>query len=440
LLGDITMCTLLGVRPVLVVSLEQRLLERIAAEGLLDGPRPLDCLPADPSILRVAKEEAGALTAELEGILSRLGATSQGRRRAAGPAMDTDMHSCSVYSSSQLFSTVPQKARDSSEEGLLGKVFKVDDAQINRRLLDNDMVCMAPLGMGSGGDVRCVSSEDLAAEVAKQLQAAKLIFFTKGQRIVDLRRRQHVISAIQIKDATSFVQHATASKRFAGDDHAQEILVYLGLLIDALAHGTRRGHLIDATQGALLQELYTTDGRGTLVSQDLYDGIRLADSSDVAGILEVIEPLVRKKLLRRRSGYEVESSCRRREMFVWKRDDTTLGCASLQCFDDSPDIAELGCFVVSPECRGRGHGTVLLAYIERVAVLQGLSSLFLLTTQTMQWFVERGFREASLEELPKSKQQSYDMGRSSKIYVKRLDSLPSEVMERFSFVEVDTLD
>merc|ERR1711974_81768 len=126
--------------------------------------------------------------------------------------------------------------------------------------------------------------------------------------------------------------------------------------------------------------------------------------------------------------------------FVWKRDDRTIGCATLQCFEDDPSQAELGCFVISTSCRGKGHGSVLLAYMERIAVLQGLKTLFLLTTQTMQWFVERGFREAPLEELPRSKRRSYDVSRSSRIYVKHLDTLSTEVMERFSFVEVDTLD
>jgi len=149
---------------------------------------------------------------------------------------------------------------------------------------------------------------------------------------------------------------------------------------------------------------------------------------------------VLRGLLKRRSGREVEIACRNREMFVWKRDDVTLGCASLQCFPDEPEKAELGCFVVSEKCRGKGHGSVLLAYVERVAVLQGLRALFLLTTQTMQWFCERGFREASLEELPPSKRAAYDVGRGSRVYIKWLDELPDAARERFSFVEVDSLD
>jgi len=270
--------------------------------------------------------------------------------------------------------------------------------------------------------------------VAKQLKASKLVFFTRGQQLVD-SRRDALVAAMQIKDATAFVEYARDKPELMGDGFTSETIRHLGLLIETLTGGTRRGHLIDTAQGALLQELYTTDGRGTLISQDLYDGIRLARSSDVAGILELIEPLVEKKMLRRRSGYEVENACRERELFVWKRDGTTIGCASLQCFEDSPDMGELGCFMVSPRCVGKGLGSVLLAYMERVAMLQGLRTLFLLTTQSMQWFVERGFQEATVQDLPASKQQSYDVSRSSKVYVKHIDSIPEELQQRFTFVE-----
>lgn len=123
-----------------------------------------------------------------------------------------------------------------------------------------------------------------------------------------------------------------------------------------------------------------------------------------------------------------------------RRDGATIGCASLHPYADAPDTAELGCFVVASSCRGKGHGTVFLSYIERAALSQGLRTLLLLTTQTMQWFVERGFREASVDVLPPTKRETYDARRSSRVYHKRLDVLPSELYERFAFVEVDALD
>lgn len=44
--------------------------------------------------------------------------------------------------------------------------------------------------------------------------------------------------------------------------------------------------------GTLLQELYTPDGSGTLISRDIYEGIRVANVGDVAGIYDLIKPFV----------------------------------------------------------------------------------------------------------------------------------------------------
>lgn len=443
-LGDIALCALLGVQPVLVLSLEHRVMSRMRSElGLevdlqISPKKPAKALdkavPQDVSkqaaVLQIFKQEAGWVCEEVERLLRRLGAR---------PGTAGNEESLSVFASSQLFSSSPRWVKGTNHAKLLGQVHAIDVAQIRRRLADQEVVCLIPLGAGAGSEPRYVPSEELAAEVAKALQASKLIFFSRGQRLVDTRRG-NVISTLQLRDATRVVEYVRENREQWANDHSMEFYCYLELLVKALQGQTRRGHLIDATRGALLKELYTTDGCGTMVSRDLYDGIRLANSGDVSGILALIEPLTVAGLLKRRSAYEVERACNERELFVWKRDDKTIGCVSLQCFEDAPKQAEVGCFVVSPKCRGKGHGAVLLSYIEQVALLQGLSSLFLLTTQTMGWFLERGFKEGTLADLPPSKRRTYDLGRSSKVYVKDIAALPSEVQQRFTFVEFETLD
>ncbi|CAE8642727.1 unnamed protein product [Polarella glacialis] len=434
LMGDISLCTLLGVRPVLVLSLEHQLLSRIQSEigdeeaGSLDSLIEAMCArdPASANqVRRLMKQEAGLVCSEVEGILNRMA--------------DQSKQSFSVFASSQLFSTSPRRAASSASASLLGRVHAIDSVQILRRLTEREVVCIIPLGAGSGSDPRYVPSEELATEVAKALKATKLIFFTRGQKIVDTTSG-NALATLQLRDASRLVAYASDHPELLSDEQSAEVFRYLELLIQALGSGTRRGHLIDPMRGALLQELYTTDGSGTMISHDLYDGIRLANSGDVSGILGLIEPLAAKGLLRMRSTYEVECACNNRELVVWKRDDATLGCAQITMFEDAPDTAELGCFVVAPQCRGRGHGAVLLSYVEQLALVQGLRYLFLLTTETMQWFVEHGFKEASLDALPPSKRDSYDLSRSSKVFVKNIQEMPSEVQQRFTFVEVDTLD
>eukprot|EP00913_Durusdinium_trenchii_P017607 g16548.t1 len=890
LLGDIALCAVLGVRPVLVPSLSQRVWARLSAEckefEVKEDPDALEALcnasfESAEMVARLLKQEAGMLFAlAVPGDVSTLkDALEEGFARccktgaqklelragctledcearsievqdlflrvAAKPTGNFETNkSLSVFASSQLVSAAPQRAASGWQSSpLLGRVTGIDSAQILQRLQEDrtisltkrvarspakeQVVCVLPVAAGplrGDGRLHYIPSEELAAQVAEQLKAAKLIFFTRGQRIVDTAHGnvpRHVccpkygavkrlsckaIPTMQLGEASRLLEHAKTSSTFMDKDESKEVVKYLQWLIQALRSGTRRGHLIDPQRGALLQELYTTDGSGTMISLDLYDGIRMAGSGDVSGILDLIEPLeeemrkeavksfkpptvwmptldlkklfmhkvnlhrnsnttifeqtrnafeyedprawganwtglfftvnftnekgvdsfgLRKEWLslvlqsivlpaghsdktglqcvssgkcgdegtpqyllkalpsgelvpisveevetseqtgrigsmlkfaydaydlayervlgekeklpyaarmrfqflgkwlarahivtdlgfapmglhrviyqslvagyvvtpqtpsfyseedtipaceklaaiwRRRSPQELQSygwlscdevkdhtgkytqaSCYKpifRDEMMWnalylawgslapdgaKADDTVpfsaardfterrceqswkafeepvkyivqgfrevipstsglwklldgkwqklshliegssevnvdemLKAVSWTCsseeeaviievlhdlqkqgqdlpprFEDAPGKAELGCFVVSPLCRGKGHGAVLLSYIERVATLLGVRQLFLLTTQTMQWFVERGFQNASLDDLPPSKREGYDLGRSSKVFIKNVSDLPSELQQRFTFVEVDALD
>ncbi|CAM9736567.1 unnamed protein product [Laminaria digitata] len=62
----------------------------------------------------------------------------------------------------------------------------------------------------------------------------------------------------------------------------------------------------------------------------------------------------------------------------------------------------------------------MLSYLERVAIASSVKHLFVLSTSTMQWFVERGFEQSSVSDLPPERRKLYNWQRMSKIYVKTL--------------------
>ena len=62
----------------------------------------------------------------------------------------------------------------------------------------------------------------------------------------------------------------------------------------------------------------------------------------------------------------------------------------------------------------------MLELIEKNARKLGLSRLFVLTTKSPHWFVERGFVPSSVDELPEKKKSLYNYQRNSKIFVKPL--------------------
>ncbi len=199
---------------------------------------------------------------------------------------------------------------------------------------------------------------------------------------------------------------------------AKEAFVKLGWCVSSLERGVKRAHIISPINGALLQELYTRDGSGTLISRDIYEGIRVANVGDVAGIYDLIEPLVNAGTLVPRSKTVLENQIN--SYYIFTRDNLIVACAQIKIFEMG--FAEIGCLVVKPEYRSQGRGDAMLGYLERLSLQVGCSKVFVLSTQTMEWFVERGFTEVPVEKLPPSRQANYNHQRKSKIYMKTIQN------------------
>lgn len=178
--------------------------------------------------------------------------------------------------------------------------------------------------------------------------------------------------------------------------------------------GVRRAHLVGPIHGALLKELFTRDGSGTLISRDMYEGARPANESDLRSILDIIRPLEEEGILVHRTYEEILSDIS--NVFLLTRDGSTLACGMLKRYSDTH--AEVACLAVHPQYRRNGRGETLLAYLERRALIMGVTHIFLLSTRTMQWFEERGFKLSDPTALPPNR--AYNTQRGSKVYIKQL--------------------
>jgi amino-acid N-acetyltransferase len=180
----------------------------------------------------------------------------------------------------------------------------------------------------------------------------------------------------------------------------------------------KRAHLISRHRdGALLSELFTREGVGTLITPMPLETLRPATIDDVGGILGLIEPLEREGILVRRSRELLEMEIER--FLVLESDGVIAGCAALYPFPEE-HAAELACLAVAPDYRGRGFGERLLAEAEKTGRKAGFERLFVLTTRTEHWFEERGFVESTPDRLPQSKQVLYNYKRRSKVLEKPL--------------------
>jgi amino-acid N-acetyltransferase len=392
---DVNLLNALDVRVVLVhgarPQIEAELQERGATTQYVDGLRVTDA-----DALACVKEAAGSVRVEIEALLSMGLPTS--------PMEGADIR----VASGNFVTAKPLGVRNGVDLQHTGAVRKIDAVAIQRRLDQNEIVLLSPIGYSPTGEVFNLTVEDVATHAAIALKAEKLIFLMDAPGVTDAKGK--LLKDITTQQAVKLLKAA----RGLSDD----VAFFLPGAVQACQNGVARAHLISRhVDGAILQELFTMGGIGSMISPEPVEAMRQATIDDVGGILTLIEPLEDQGVLVRRSRelLEMEIGC----FFILEHDGITIGCAALYPFAQEK-TGELACLAVHPDYRDAGRGATLLTYVEDVARQKKLKRLFVLTTQTAHWFVERGFAEAGVETLPKQKQALYNYQRRSKVFEKKL--------------------
>ncbi len=296
---------------------------------------------------------------------------------------------------------------DGIDYGHTGEVRRIDTDAIFRLLEDDNMVLLPHLGFSPTGEVFNLKSEEVAVQAAIQLKADKLVIFSEEKGI--FKDDGELYSELLTKDAQIILNAKTLSTI----THSA-----LDACVQAVRQGVPRAHLISYNEnGGLLQELFTREGCGTMIDEDSYEQLRPAHIGDVGGMMALLAPLEEKGVLVRRSRELLENEIDR--FIVIERDGAIVACAALYPFEKEY-AGELACLAVAPDYRGSNRGERLLKGIEQAAKHLNLSTLFLLTTRTAHWFIERGFSETTLNNLPTQKQALYNYQRNSKIFSKSL--------------------
>ena len=394
-LYDLALLKSLGVRLVLVAGARPQIDRALARHGAA-AVYENDLRVTDDVALECVKEAVGATRVELEALLSM--GLPNSPMAGAGIRVATG----------NFVMAQPIGVLEGVDYQHTGKPRRVDAEAIVQRLDDGAVVILTPIGYSATGDIFNMSSYEVAAATAIAIKADKLIGLVEGKGVVD--EEGELIAQLTPVEADEII----SSDRDLGPDVRTQLTAAVG----ACRGGVPRAHLVSRLEdGALLKELYTRDGVGTLITGEVFEGLRPASSDDVGGLLQLIQPVEEAGVLVRRSQEMLENDIER--FMVIQRDEMMIGCAALYPYPDD-GIAELACLVVHDDYQGSGRGDALLQYLERQCHRQGLNRLFVLTTQTSHWFRERGFEPCSLEELPEERRSAYDEKRSSRLLVKRL--------------------
>ena len=390
LIHDLALLSSLGMRLVVVHGARPQIEDRLELNQI-SASYEKGLRITDLDSLNCVKEAVGATRVEIEALFST-------------GIVNSPMAGAHIQVASGNFVTArPLGVRDGIDFCHTGEVRRIDTDAITRRLDSGEIVLISPVGYSPTGEVFNLSSLDVASSVAVALGADKLVLLTEGEKGVDLSGK--LMQQMTQQDVEDVLEN---------DNAVSELLCAL----TASQHGIRRVHLIDRViSGGLLLELFTRDGVGTLLSAAPFDEIHKATVDDIGGILELISPLEEAGVLVKRSREKLEIEI---EYFtVMERDHAIIACGAVYPYPEE-NLAELACLAVDSEYLNAGRGELLLSELEKEVRQQGINKIFVLTTQTAHWFLEQGFVEVDISDLPVERQSLYNFQRNSKVFFKTL--------------------
>jgi amino-acid N-acetyltransferase len=391
---DLALLHVLGVRLVLVHGARQQL-DNVLTDSSFNKDQRITDLDGMTTVTSVI----GQIKTKLEALFST-------------GLPNTPLHGVDIPVVSGNYITArPIGIVDGVDHHFTGKVRRIDAQRITNSLDTGALVLQSPIGYSPSGQAFNLNAAELACEIATHLHADKLIVFDELAHISLDNERVSTLTPTELERQL--------------DEYSATSQASLHALARAVRAGIAKGHLVSfLDDGALLEELFTASGVGTQILEQEHKPIRRAELDDVAAIVEVIRPLEESGQLVRRSRDRLEQEID--HFLVAELDDVVVGCCAVYPFGDQ---AELACIAVhenyrrhdnSPAPGVPGIGDSLLAAAEQAALTTDAQRLFVLTTQTRDWFLERGFSDGSIDGLPDQKQSLYNLQRNSKVLTKAL--------------------
>lgn len=399
IIHDIALLHALGIKLVIVYGARPQInqnLEQLGLETPFLLQRRITTRQALPAVLNAV----GSIRLQVEALLSMGLANSP----MFGARIDVV--------SGNFVTAKPYGIREGVDFQLTGEVRSIDIQAMQHNLDNNHIVLLGPTGYSTTGEVFNLRAEEVATKVASDLKADKLIFLGKDAGYLDQTGQL-------MRELTPLLAEQHLSQI---EDQSSQTYLNLNGAIWACRNGVNRCHLISyQLDGALLTELFTRDGTGTLVSDLHYEAVRQATIQDVGGLMNLLRPLEEKGILVYRSRERLEDEI---DYFaVIERDGMILACAALYPISTNTDertAGEIACVAVHPDYRKSNRGAQVLAFLEQKAKVEGIQDLFLLTTHTGHWFMEQGFKKVSIEDLPNARQELYNFQRSSHVFYKAI--------------------
>lgn len=300
--------------------------------------------------------------------------------------------------------------------GTAGEIDKLNDEAINT-VLESGFIPIFPcIGWSLNGKPYNISSAQLAAQIATHIQADKLFFLLPNAEISKETFKipselglssDGNIPAMNIEELDSFMALNSET------ENSKSILPMLELSKKAVLDGVTRVHILNGSvEGALPCEIFSDFGSGTMIYSSNYGKIRAMRREDISGVLSVMRPFIKKEILLPRSEKQLEAEYN--NYIVYELDGAIRACAALHIYDRRQ--AEIAAVAVDESCSHIGIGPKMIQYLIEKAKTINLESVFIMTTQTADWFEKQGFVPNDISTLPEERKKLWSPKRGSKLF------------------------
>jgi len=295
--------------------------------------------------------------------------------------------------------------------------------EIVEKMLDEGLIPIFPnIGWSATGKPYNISSNELSFTVSRDLQASKLFFITDfdGIKTLDLKIPEgvHISSDNHITQLTA-PQARILLDRNKKKDTTKEYEL-LNLAFNACINGVDRVHIINGSiEGMLIKEIFSNRGLGTMIYNDPHENIRSASFSDISDIIRIMRPAITEEILVPRTPEELAEKIN--DYAIYEVDGTLHACGALHIYND--EQGEIAGIAVDKTYNNLGIGKKIINFLLDKALKRKLRQIFVLTTQTSDWFVQLGFKKAGVSALPQERRKQYNTTRNSLIFTYTIDSV-----------------
>ncbi len=311
---------------------------------------------------------------------------------------------------------------DGTDFGSAGFVDKIQLDSLLTALEDGFIPIIPCIGWTSTGKPYNISSTELAVATATALKAGKLFFLGSGNTISidDFTIPESAslspegrLAALSVESIDEFLElNRDSGSPTLPVDKLTDLLLQART---ACLGGVTRTHILDADiDGVIPAEIFSDLGSGTMIYVNNYGTFRAMTREDIPAVLSLMNPFVEKGILLPRTSEELEQKAH--EFVVFEIDGGIRACAALHSYPEN--VGEIAGLAVDEAYAHMGIGPRLMDLLLQRGKSAGFSSVFVLTTQTGDWFEKFGFKSAETGQLPRERQEKWDPKRRSRVFIK----------------------